>query len=121
MSFHQKLRLVRALGLITSELMHTVEFINGLRNKISHDLNFEISEKEECDLLNCTPKYLREIVAEDSKRKPGPIRFHESLHIILLQIEVIRQNHAFKRLSSHKSNIRLRTVLEKTEGAIYNP
>lgn len=119
MSFYQKLQLIRALGLLPAEMLSCVEFINGLRNKIAHDLSFEISEKDERDLFNCTPKYLRDIMASDEDRDPGPLRLWELLLIVLLHIEVIRQNHAFKRLSKHKSYIRLRTVLEKTKGAVY--
>jgi hypothetical protein len=100
----------------------TVEFINGLRNKIAHDLNFEISDKDERDLASCTPKRLRDIMMTANGRDSGgPLRFNELLRIVLLQIEVIRQNHAFSRLSGRKAHIRLRTVLERTEGAIYRP
>jgi len=121
MSFFQKLQLINALGLLPADLLSSVEFIHGLRNKIAHDLSFEISEKDVRDLVNCTPKNLREIMATDKDRETGPLRFFELLRIILLQIEVIRQQHAFARLSSHKAEIRLRTVLEKTEGAVYRP
>jgi hypothetical protein len=120
MSFLQKLQLIRALGLLPDDLASSVEFINGLRNKIAHDLNFEISDKDERDLTNCTPKHLRDIMMADSEHdSASPLRFHELLRIILLQIEVIRQQHAFERLSQRKSIIRLRTVLERTEGAVY--
>jgi hypothetical protein len=115
MSFLQKLRLTQALGLIPTDLASSVEFINGLRNKIAHDLDFEISDKDERDLANCTPKRLRDIMASDNKRDSvGPLRFHELLRIVLLQIEVTRQSHAFVRLHNRKAEIRLRTVLEKT-------
>jgi hypothetical protein len=120
MSFIQKLQLVQALGLLPADLVSVIEFINNLRNKIAHDLNFEISDKDERELSNCTPKRLRDIVVIDNDRNlSGPPRFHELLRIVLLQLEVIRQSHAFRRLSERKSIIRLRTVLEKTEGAIY--
>jgi hypothetical protein len=122
MSFIQKLQLVQALGLLPADLVSVIEFINNLRNKIAHDLNFEISDKDERDLSNCTPKRLRDIVVIDNDRNlSGPPRFHELLRIVLLQLEVIRQSQAFRRLSERKSIIRLRTVLEKTEGAIYRP
>lgn len=121
MGFLQKLQLIQALGLLPADLTSTVEFINGLRNKIAHDLNFEISDKDEHGFANCTPKWLRDILVTDNDRQSGPLRFHELLRIVLLQIEVIRQRHAFSRLSERKSVIRLRTVLEKTKGAVYHP
>jgi hypothetical protein len=119
MSFLQKLQLIEALGLLPADLASTVVFINGLRNNIAHDLNFEISDKNERDFINCTPKWLRDVMEADKEREPGPLLFHELLRIVLLQIEVIRQGHVFRRLSERKSLIRLRTVLEKTEGATY--
>jgi len=121
MSFLQKLQLIEALGLLPADLASTVEFINGLRNKIAHDLKFEVSEKDEHDLANCTPKRLRDIMMTDNDRVSGPLRFDELLRIVLLQIDVIRQTHAFSRLSGRKATIRLRTVLERTKGAIYRP
>jgi hypothetical protein len=121
MGFIQKLQLIQALGLLSSELASPVEFINGLRNKIAHDLNFEIGDKDERDLANCTPKYLREIMMSDDERDPGPPRFHEWLRIILLRIEIIRQAQSYNRLMDRKASIRLRTVLERTPGANYRP
>lgn len=118
MGFLQKLKLVEALGLIPDELISTVEFINSLRNKIAHDLKFELNEKDERDFTNCTPKRLRDIMLTEN-RESGPIRFHELLRIVLLQIEVIRQGLAFRRLEERKLMIRLRTVLERTDGAVY--
>ena len=122
MSFMQKLQLINALGLLPGELVATVEFINGLRNKIAHDLNFALGEKDKRDLANCTPKPLRDILLKDkdgNERDRGPIRFHELLRVILIQIDVIRQLAAYERLKTRKETIHLRTVLEKTEGAIY--
>ena len=83
MGFVQKLQLIQALGLLNSDLVPPVEFINGLRNKIAHDLSFEISDKDESDLANCTPKFLRDVVVEDSERSEGagPVRFWELLHV----------------------------------------
>lgn len=121
MSFIQKVQLIEALGLLRADLAPAIVFMNGLRNKIAHDLNFEISDKDERDLANCTPKWLRDIMEADVERTPGPLRFHELLRIVLLHMEVARQNFAFRRLSERKSIVRLRTVLEKTEGAVYRP
>jgi hypothetical protein len=121
MSFLQKLQLIEALGLLPADLTAPVMFINGLRNKIAHDLNFEISDKDERDLANCTPKHLREIMETDKEREPGALRFHELLRVVLLQIEAIRQSKAFIRLLECKRLIRLRMVLEDTPGAIYRP
>ena len=119
MNFAQKLSLVKALGLLSGELVSIVEHINKIRNRIAHVLDFVISWKEEQDLRNTTPKYLRDAVLADSSRKPGAIQFYELLLVALLKIEVIRQEHECRRLLNRKAEIRLRTVLEKTPDAVY--
>lgn len=119
MSFLQKLQLINALGLLSDEIVSTVEAINKLRNKIAHRLDFEISDKDVSDLGNTTPRRLRDIAMTEKDREAGPIRFHELLRIVLLQIEVCRQEHAFNRVQTRKGRIRLQTVLDRTKGAVY--
>jgi hypothetical protein len=119
MSFSQKMQFITALDLLSPELVSSVEFMNGLRNKIAHDLNFEISDKDVRDFTNCIPKYLRDIASDDDDRAPGPLRFNELLQVVLLQVEVLRQRHVLNRLRTRKAEIRIRTVLEKTPGAVY--
>ena len=119
MSFLQKLQLINALGLLSDEIVSTVELINKLRNKIAHRLDFEISDKDVSDLRNTTPKRLRDLVMTEKDREAGPIRFHELLWVVLLQIEVLRQKHAFDRVQTRKGHIRLQTVLDRTKGAVY--
>jgi hypothetical protein len=58
MGFFQKLRLVRAMGLLPEALTVVVERINSLRNKIAHELNFEIDDnqvQELCALIAPSP------------------------------------------------------------------
>jgi hypothetical protein len=120
MSFSQKLQFISALNLLPPELISSVEFINGLRNKIAHKLDFEIGDKDVRDFTNCVPKRLRDIASQDDDRAPGPLRFNELLRVVLLQIEVLRQQYALNRLTTRKAEIRLRTVLEKTPGVYKN-
>ena len=121
MSFSSKIKLLHAMGLLPDDLFSTIQFINKLRNNIAHDLLFEMTEKDEQNLRNCTPQFLRNIIEEDEGRSPGPIQFFELLYVLILKIEIIRQHHAFARLMTRKGEIRLRTVLEKTPNAIYRP
>lgn len=120
MAFSQKLRFIAAMKLLSSELVSTVTHINDLRNKIAHNLEFEITDQHELDLKNCTPKGLREIMETDKDHKPGPLRFNELLYVVLLQIEVIRHSHALERLNMRKSTLRLRSVLDRTPGVVWN-
>ena len=119
MGFAQKCQFILALNLLPAPLVSTVEAINGLRNKIAHDLNFEISDKDVRDIESCTPKYLRDIAETEDDRKPGPLRFNELLRVVLFQIEVLRQNNVLGRLTNLKSALHLRTVLDPTPGIVY--
>jgi hypothetical protein len=119
MSFLQKLQLIRAMGLLNGELASTLEFINGLRNKIAHRLDFDVTGEDETDLTNCTPKYLRDMVSREADRQPGPVLFHELLNIVLQAIEVMRADYVFDRLYSRKLGLRVRVVVSKTTGVIW--
>jgi hypothetical protein len=57
--FAQKLDLLEALGLIEQPLLPPLRFINDLRNKVAHNLDYKITLKAQRDLGNCTPKVLR--------------------------------------------------------------
>jgi hypothetical protein len=119
MGFARKCQFILALNLLPAPLVSTAEAINGLRNKIAHDLNFEISDKDFRDIENCTPKHLREIAETEDDRKPGPLRFNELLRVVLFQIEVLRQEKALGRLIERKGALRLRVVLDQTPGVVY--
>jgi hypothetical protein len=112
--FYQKLQLIAAMDLLPASLTSVIEFINALRNKIAHDLDFVIRDDDVNDLINCTPKHLRD-VAEEEERRSGPLQFHELLRVILFQIEVVRQDHEYQRMTGRKMGLRLRAVLDKQE------
>lgn len=121
MGFRQRLDLVRALGLLPVELVTTIKRITKLRNDAAHELDFEVSDQAVEDLKNCTPVTLRDaILAEENRRHPK-IEFFELLRVSLFQSEILRQRHAARRMLSKKAEIRLRTVLLKTPGAVYVP
>jgi hypothetical protein len=115
-SFSQKVQLISAMDLLPSSLIPPVEFINGLRNKIAHELNFEISDDAVDNLINCTPKRLRQVALEQRDREDGPLSFHEVLHIVLIQIETLRQDHVNQRLLKRKQVLNARVVLAKAKG-----
>jgi hypothetical protein len=70
-----------------------------LRNKIAHELDFDISDNAVMDLTNCTPKQMRDATMAMASRPIGPLQFHELLRVVLLQAEVFRQKSA-KRASA---------------------
>jgi hypothetical protein len=112
-SFSEKVQLISAMNLLPPSLLPPVKFINGLRNKIAHELNFEISDDAVNNLINCTPKRLRQVALEQRGRADDPLSFHEVLHIVLIQIETLRQDHANQRLLKRKHELNARVVLAR--------
>lgn len=119
MGFSQRLDLVVAMALLPDELVRPVRKISGLRNKIAHDLTFEVSDNDVRDLENCTPVNLRDAVRAEAGREAGPLELHELLEVILLKADILRQNRAAIRELNTKSEIRLRTLLSKTSNVQY--
>lgn len=121
MGFSQRLDLVVAMDLLPEELVRPVRKISGLRNKISHDLTFEVSDNDIRDLENCTPVNLRDALRAEAGREAGPLELHELLTVILLKADIVRQESAATRELTRKSEIRLRTVLRNTPNVKYVP
>lgn len=122
MGFAQKLELARALGLVSEPVAQAAAKVNGLRNRIAHDLAYEIADREVTDLSNATPVPVRESVTK-SRKTPSidPLSLAELLYGIVWVLETGRQMHTLGRLQSKKGEIRLRTVLENTPGVNYIP
>lgn len=121
MGFGQRLDLVVAMALLPDELVTPTRKISGLRNKIAHDLSFEISDSDVRDLENCTPLYLRDAMRAETGERSGPLELHELLTVILLKADIIRQHWAASREIRRKSELRLRAVLSKAPDVKYVP
>lgn len=111
MGFSQRLDLVVAMDLLPDDLVPTIRKLTSLRNRTAHDLQFKISDDDVRDLENCTPVSLRDAVKAEKDRGLGPLLLHEILIVVLLKVDIVRQNHAAKREIGQKSELRLRTVL----------
>jgi hypothetical protein len=118
MGFSQKLQLVSAMQLYPQWLIPPIEFVNNLRNKIAHDLEFEITDKEIKDFTNCVPKVLRSILQKDTQ-SPDSLSFDKLLCIVLLQMDNIRQNHVCERILMSKQAIHARVVVERIPNVTY--
>lgn len=121
MGFRQRLDLARALDLIPPDLANSIRCVAKLRNKVAHDLTFEINDKDVMDLKNCTPPMLIDAIHAEKGRGRKVAEFSDLLRVVLLQTEIIRQSRAASRVLARKGEIRLRTVLRKTPGAVYVP
>lgn len=119
MSFIQKIEMIDAMGLAHRDIIYPIKFINTLRNKIAHDLNAKILDKDENDLKNITPKFTRSSIAGWANKPASAIVFHELLMALLFQLEIIRQGNIFNKIRNYKGEIRLRAVLDRNPEANY--
>jgi hypothetical protein len=119
MGFGQRLDLVVTMALLPDEVVTPIRKLSSLRNKIAHDLTFEVSDSDIRDLENCTPVHLREVIQMDAGRKAGSLELHELLKLILFKAEITRQESAGRRELVRKAELRLRTVLENTPNVKY--
>jgi hypothetical protein len=104
MGFYQKLRLIRAMGLLPEKLTVVTESINSLRNRIAHELDFEIDENQ--------VQALRALIAPSPfPEGEAPLKFNEMLFAALLRIEDIRQHHTARRRATRKAFLNARRVL----------
>ena len=119
MGFSQRLDLVVAMALLPDELVTPMRKISALRNKIAHDLKFEVTDTDVRHVENCTPVHLRQAIKAEAGRVVGPLELYELLIVILLMADIIRQNSAASREIAKKSKLRLQTVLRKTPNVTY--
>lgn len=119
MPFGPRLDLARALDLMPADIVVAARRISKMRNRVAHNLSFEISDDQVRDLENCTPNHLRKAIKEDADRPTGPPQFFELLEAIVLMADIHRQRHLASMMLGRKSEIRLRTVIERTPGARY--
>jgi hypothetical protein len=108
MGFYQKLRLIRAMGLLPEKLTVVIESINSLRNRIAHELDFEIDENQ--------VQALRALIAPSPfPEGEAPLKFNEMLFAALLRIEDIRQHHSARRRATRKAFLNARRVLHNMD------
>lgn len=115
MGFRQRLDLVRALDLLPKELVGAIKRITKMRNDVAHKLDFEIVDQAVEDLKNSIPVQLRDAILVEKHRNLPSIEFFELLRVVLLKTEIVRQSHAAQRVLTKKSEIHLKTVLQRAQ------
>lgn len=113
MGFAQKLELIEALALLPDELISAATAVNRLRNRVAHELHFELSASDVSDLKNATPKHLRDAIhPKSSKRRK--VALSDLLKVIVIMVDIIRQRHALARVLNEQGALTLRLTLDKS-------
>tara|TARA_B100002003_G_C14037265_1_gene499833 strand:+ start:329 stop:928 length:600 start_codon:yes stop_codon:yes gene_type:complete len=115
MSFDAKLRLVRAMGLVPDELAGAPRKINKLRNRLAHDLDYELDQKLITELRSVIPIQLKQAAAETAQKDPADLNLFELLQVTIIQLEIFRQKAKYERLHNAKARKRLRRVLDEVK------
>src|SRR5262249_24897132 len=109
MGFTQKVALLSALGLVGDDTVPAIEFVNSLRDKIAHNLDFEVAEKDIRDFVNCIPQKLQDTIK--SEEEPVPLR--EYLQLIVFWTEMLRQQRAVRAILDKKGWMQVGVKLAK--------
>lgn len=109
MGFAQKTDLIEAMGSLPDDLLSAVRAVNGLRNRIAHQLEFSITRKDLSDLRNATPKHLRDVVHEKPSRKQ--VTLTDLLKVIVYMVDIFRQRSAYARATRRRNELTLRLQL----------
>ena len=114
MGFAQKLELIEALALLPNDLISAATAVNRLRNRVAHELHFEISTSDVSDLKNATPKHLRVTIhPEPPKRRK--VTLSDLLRGIVLMVDIMRQRQALARVLNQQGELTLRLTIDKVK------
>jgi hypothetical protein len=109
LSFSQKVAFLDALGLLSDELKRTVLAINKVRNKIAHEIDFNISAEDQ--------NRLRYTVSSEAKASFGFNKEDNSFgmltRVAIGLAETERANNVLNRLQQRQASIRFKLWREK--------
>ena len=105
--FSQKLQLVAALGLLKPGHIAPIKVINSIRNKIAHQLDYAVQASDEAKLRSTIGKGAdRE---EDGSQTP----LVQLLRLLIVLVDLERQERAFERLMRMRAVANARVVLDR--------
>lgn len=91
MSFSARLALISALGLVPRDIISAVKAISKKRNKVAHDLKFELNDQDVQQIASSIPRHLKEIAREVNEfKEQEPLLLRHYLSIVVLMFEQYR-------------------------------
>jgi len=113
MGYSQRLDLASALGILDDELIYALRKINSLRNKLAHNLNFEITVQDVLDLANCTSTVMRNEIQTGKGVDAGPLELYDLLMGNMVLLETQRQQNAVSREIRRKSLLKVKLAADE--------
>lgn len=91
MSFSSRLDLISALGLVPKDIILAAKAISRKRNKVAHDLEFEVNDQDIQQIASSIPKDFKEIAREvNNFEEQEPLLLRHYLSIVVLMFEQFR-------------------------------
>jgi hypothetical protein len=91
MSFSSRIDLISAMGLIPKDIICAVKIVSKKRNKVAHELAFELHKQDIQQIASSIPKYLKDIAREiNDFEEDEPLLLRHYLSIIVLMFEQFR-------------------------------
>ena len=115
--FDLKVGLVAAHGLMAEDEKGAFKRLNVLRNRIVHDLHYDLAEKDEVDLLNSLGKRHRVRFAMVVRSDAEPMTFPDKLQ---MAINVMHTSLQLDREAAEAAHVRLRAAATRVEDAVRN-
>lgn len=108
--FIQKASLVSALGLMAADEPPGYRRLNGLRNKLAHRVDAELTRQDELDLVNALGERHRGLLTtlrENEMPQDFPHRLRYAITSMCIQLQVDRQRMALANVRLRRSAQRL--------------
>jgi hypothetical protein len=115
LQFPTKLELAVALGLITEDEKRGLAALNSLRNKLAHNVHYELVEMDQRQLFNALPKTVREALKEGFAKD---LVFPSGLRICIMNFHSMLNARLDQYLSEHPVPEQAKP---KTDGSSDNP
>jgi hypothetical protein len=117
MTFHQRISLIAAMGLLPKDLTDTIFGLNRIRNKIAHNLDYEINDTDTKDFIKIIPeRIITDMVRAYDKShwvsSDGQITLRGALIGVILSFDLRRQNIQIRRLIRQRNEYRLSTAVD---------
>ena len=110
--FSQKVDLANALSLVPASHVALLRRVNTLRNKISHDVDYVLTDIDTRAVCNTVPTHLAQHIKADPYPEPG-LTFRKVLVFTILTLDVMRQGLATNNALGRKLSVRLHAVAQK--------
>lgn len=105
----QKLQLVAAMGLLSPAYISPIKVVNSVRNKIAHKLEYAVTSEDEVKLRSSLPK------DADKEDDGSASSLHQVLRLLVVMVDVERQQRAFERKMRQKAMANARVVLDNIQ------